>query len=405
MCPLSDVREKFKLSSPTWMPMRIAFFTDSFMPLTNGVSVCVAEMARKLADRGHNIYIIAPQYTRAETFKYSNVTVIRKKCVPSPLYKGLKFTMPFDPALLNYMSDQKIDIIHFHTPLTLGMQAIMVAKILDIPLIGTFHTFFMDPQYLKHIGMNYRFMQKVGWKWSNVFYNRCDIVVCHSAGIRHELIEQGCKSRIKVIPLGIDLSVFDRSKSCDVRKALNRKGKIVLFVGRLAYEKNIFYLLECFALVLRKLPDTRMVIVGEGPQEKLVKAKIRALGIAKSVILTGRIEHDALVKSGIYGACDVFVNASTTETGPLTVLEAQANGLVCVSVEGHRTDLIKDNVNGIIVPKRDRKAFADAVVSLLTDAAKYCRLKKGTERLIRKRDIPEIIDELENVYKKVGKNS
>ncbi|MFH1182365.1 MAG: glycosyltransferase, partial [Candidatus Woesearchaeota archaeon] len=316
---------------------------------------------------------------------------------------GWKFTLPFDPLLLNYIRKEKIDIIQFHTPAMLGMQAIIIAKALDIPLIGTFHTFIMDPQYLKHIRLSHRLMEKFAWKWSNAFYNRCDLITCPSERTKAELIAKNCKKPMKVIPYGIDLSEFDNAKSPSVRRALNKKGKLLLFVGRLAYEKNIPYLLECFALMLRKLPNTRLVIVGDGPQEKLIKAKIRALGISKSVIFTGSIGHDKLVKSGIFGACDVFIHASTTETGPITLLEAQANGLVSVVVEGPGMNLVTNNVNGYVVGQNDKKGFADAVVTLLTDAAKYNRMKKATLRIVRKYEISHVIEDWEMAYEKLRK--
>jgi 1,2-diacylglycerol 3-alpha-glucosyltransferase len=381
--------------------MRIALFTDSFLPLINGVTTYVIELAKKLADRGHRVYIIAPKFSKSETFRYPNVTVLRKLSVPAPIYSGYKFTLPFDPLLLKWVSERKMDVIHFHTPVMLGMQAVLIAKILDIPLIGTFHTFFMDRQYLKHVGMDSRIVEKIGWRLSNVYYNRCDLITCHSEGIKQELIMHGCKKPIKVIPLSIDSTVFDNSGSSEMREKLCRKGKILLFVGRLAHEKNIPYLLECFHLVLRKLPDTKLVIVGDGPQAGLVKAKIRALGISNSVIMTGKIEHERLVKSGIFGACDVFINASTTETGPLTILEAQVSGLVCVSVKGHDTNLIVDGVNGYLVEKKDRRGFAEAVISLLTDSKKYRRMKLATQRMVKEHELSRVVDLWEKTYKDV----
>ncbi|MBI2550126.1 glycosyltransferase [Candidatus Woesearchaeota archaeon] len=376
--------------------MRIAFFTDTFLPQINGVVVYVTEIARHLADRGHHIYIIAPKSARTGTFVYPNVTVLRRMSVPAPFYGGFKFTLPFDPFLLKFAIDKKIDVIHFHTPLMLGMQAFIIARILNLPLIGTFHTFFAHPHYLKHIRMNNWIMEKLAWKWSNTYYNRCDLVICPSEGTKAELIAKGCKRPLRVIYNGVDSSVFDNSKSSAVRKALNQGGKLVLFVGRLAHEKNISYLLDCFAMVLRKVPSAKLVIVGDGPQEADIRARIRLQGVGKSVVLMGKIEHEKLVKSGIFGACDVFVNASTTETGPLTVIEAQANGLVCVSVRGKGMSLIKDNVNGYLA--KSKKEFADAVVKLLTEEKTYARMRRATLREVRMYELSRTVAELEKAY-------
>lgn len=383
--------------------MRIAFFTDTFLPQLNGVVISVIGLAKKLADRGHEVYIVAPKFPGREQFSYRNITVLRRPSLPALIYEDFKFTLPFDPLLLKFIIDKKMDIIHFHTPIVLGLQAVLIAKILNLPLVGTFHTFFADPHYLKHIKLSNKVMERLAWKWSNSYYNRCDLVVCPSEGTRAELIAKKCKKPIKVIHHGIDLSVFDNTKSASVRKTYNGKGKLLLFVGRVAHEKNLPYLLECFALVLKKVPSAKLVIVGGGPQMPELKAKIRTLGISQKVILTGYIEHGKLVKSGIFGACDVFVTASTTETGPVSVLEAQANGLVCVSVKGKGMNLIKDGVNGYLVEPENKDAFAKAVVELLTNDAKYNRMKTATLREVKKYNLDRIIQVWEKTYREVIK--
>ncbi|MBI3037212.1 glycosyltransferase [Candidatus Woesearchaeota archaeon] len=381
--------------------MRIAFFTDTFHPQINGIVTSVVAIAKKLADRGHSIYIIAPKFPKAEQFSYPNITVFRRPSVPALIYKDFKFTLPFDPWLMKFIMDEKVDIIHFHTPITLGLQAVLIAKLLSIPLVGSFHTFFADPHYLKHIRLNNKVMQRLAWKWSNSYYNRCDLVVCPSEGTRAELIAKKCRKPIKVIRYGIDLSMFDNAKSCSVKKAYNGSGKLLLFVGRIAHEKNLPYLLECFALVLKKVPSAKLVIVGDGPQMPELKAKIRAFGISQKVILTGQIKHEKLIKAGIFGACDVFVTTSTTETGPVSVLEAQANGLVCVGVKSRGMDVIKDDVNGYIIEPSDKSGFASSVVKLLTNEKEYARMKRATLKEIRKYDINNITKVWEQTYKEL----
>lgn len=381
--------------------MNIAFFTDMFLPQINGPATVVVDMAKKLADRGHRVYIIAPDFPNLKELSHRNVIVRRCASVPALIYKGLRLTSFFDPAVLKFVRDNRIDIVHFHTPATLGMQAILVARLLGLPLVGTFHGFFMHPEYLKHAKMNYEVMHKLAWKYSNFFYNQCDIVVCSSEGTKKELLEKKCSRPVRVVPLGVDTGIFDSSKSAGIRKALNRKGKLVLSVGRIAYEKNMPHLLECFALALRKVPTAKLLIVGDGPQLADVKAHAKALKISGKVVFTGGIPHDKLVKSGIFGACDVFVTASTTETGPLTVLEAQANGLVCVGVKGKGMNLIKNNINGYVLGPNDREGFANAIAKLLSDEKLYRRMKKATMKSIVSYDAGNIAAEWEKIYRSV----
>ncbi|MBI2651531.1 glycosyltransferase family 4 protein [Candidatus Woesearchaeota archaeon] len=129
----------------------------------------------------------------------------------------------------------------------------------------------------------------------------------------------------------------------------------------------------------------------------------RELGIENRVVITGQIEHDKLAKSGIFGACNLFVLASRTETGPLAVLEAQANGLVCVVAKGKGMKLVEDGVNGYIADPNDKQAFANAIVRLLTNRREYVRMKKATLHNIKKYEFAHVIDLWEKTYAKLIK--
>ncbi|MBI2144640.1 glycosyltransferase [Candidatus Woesearchaeota archaeon] len=383
--------------------MRIAFFTEMFPPLVNGVAVSVAELAKKLADRGHTIYVFAPKYP-GHSFSYPNIRLMPRRAISVPKYKNVKLALPFNPGIFRFIKKEKIGVVHFHTPTPLGLEGIVIAKLLRLPLIGSFHGYFMDKAYLKHVKLNYDFAERLAWKYSNFFYNTCNLVVCPSEGTKAELIARNCKKPVKVIPHGIDTAVFDNAKAALLKKDYNNCGKLLLFVGRIAHEKNILYLLECFALVLKKVGNAKLLIVGDGPQMADIKKKIVTLGMQGKVILLGEMEHEKLVKSGVYGACDVFVHASTTETGPMTVLEAQANGLVCVAVKSKAMKLIRNNVNGYIVDANDKQAFADAVVKLLTKKSVYSRMRKATLASIKKYDMNYIASLWEKTYADIVRN-
>lgn len=381
--------------------MRIAFFTDAFLPQINGIAIFTVELAKKLADRGHKVYIFAPRFSAKETFSYPNITVRRCLSITAFIYQDYRITAPVNPFIFNEVLKNRIELIHLQTSFTVGMHGILVAKLLDLPLIGSYHTFFADPHYLKHFRLNGKWLERMVWGLMRFQYNMCDLITCPSEGVKDELVRRDFKKPIEVIPLGIDTSVFDNRKAEDVKKNYNSKGKLLLFVGRIAHEKNIPYLLECFALVVRKEPTVKLVVVGDGPQFGEVKAKVNELGLGQKVILAGKIGHEELVKSGIYGACEIFVNASTTETGPLTVLEAQANGLVCVAVKSKAMKLIRNNVNGYLVDPSDKQAFAAAVVKLLTEKSTYSRMRKATLENIRKYDQANIAGIWEKLYEDV----
>src|SRR3989338_1176747 len=191
--------------------MKIAIFTDSFLPHINGVVTSIIDMSKGLADKGHEIYVIAPKYDGVNEFIYNNVQVKRVPTISAGFYEDFKFTSQFSLKILKYLRKEKIELIHFHTPITLGAQAIILSRLLKVPLIGTFHTFITDPNYLKHIKLNSRIIQRLSWAYVRIYYNKCDLITCPSNITRQELILNGFKKNIKVVPNGINIKIFNNS--------------------------------------------------------------------------------------------------------------------------------------------------------------------------------------------------
>lgn len=380
--------------------MRIAIFTDAFLPQINGVVTATLNLAKGLADRNHKVYIIAPKFTKIKEFKYPNIKVIRIRSVPALFYPDFKFTSPFSPLLLRYLYKEKIDLIHFQTPLTLGIQGIIISKILGVPLVGTFHTLISHPEYLKHMGVNFKLMQKTSWQYAKAYYNRCNLITSPTEAIKKQLISKGFTPPIVAVSNGINPKIFDNSHWKELRNKLNPQGKILLFVGRIAYEKNLFYLFDCFKLILKKFPKTKLILVGDGPQMKQMRRRISSLGLEDKAILIGGIEHNKLVKSSIFKAADLFVTASLTETQGITLLEAQANGLVCVGVNAPGINsLIKDRYNGFLAKKGSKKDFADKVIKLLSNDSLRNRMSENTKEEIKRHYIKSIISIWESLYR------
>lgn len=390
---------KFRLNKKK--TMRIALFTDTFTPQLNGVVTSTIDLAKGLADKGHKVFIIAPKFNNVKEFKHPNIKVRRVSAIPAKFYEDFKFTQ-FNIRLYNYLGKEKIDLIHFQTPISLGMQAIVMSKLLKKPLVGTYHTSISDLQYLKHVGLDYKFIQKFSWIYSRFFYNKCDLITCPSESMRRELLAHEFSKEIKTISNGIDLKIFDNTNAKSVKNKFNKDGDLVLFVGRIAYEKNIFYLLDCFKLVAKNMPKVKFLIVGSGPQMSDFKERIAKLKLEDKIIILGRVEHANLVRSGIFGACKVFTTASLTETQGITLLEAQANAMVGVGVDAKGTkDLIIDGYNGYLVKKGDKKLFAKRIIAILTDKKLYEKMKKNTSKEIKKHDLKQVINTWEKTYFKL----
>jgi len=386
--------------------MKIAIFTDTFFPKFNGVVTATTNLAKGLADKGHKVYIVATKFNTKEEFSYKNIEVIRMPAIPSLLSPEFKLTSLYSLKLMKYLRKKDVDIIHFSTPLSLGLEAILIAKKLNKPLVGTFHTFSADKEFLEGIHLDFKliikFMQKFMWGLNKFYYNKCDLITCPAKTTKEELIANGLYKNIKVISNGIDFKIFNNSKWKEVKNKYNKNGRILLFVGRVAPEKNIFYLLNSFSEVLKKIPNTKLIIVGDGPSMKETKKRIEELRIKKNVILTGKIAYEKLVTSSIFKACDLFVTASVTENQPMTVLEAQINGLPCVgiNIRGMK-DLVQNGYNGYLTEEKNPDEFSNRIIELLSNDKLRNRMKKNTLKAVKVNDMPKVIEIWEDTYKKL----
>lgn len=379
------------------MKMKIAIFTDTFLPQINGVVTSTTCLARGLAERGHQVLIIAPRFNSPQNFRHKNIKIKLVPGIRAGFYEDFKFTLFLNPVVFTHIHNEKVDVIHFQTPFTLGWESIICSKLFNKPLVGTFHTIFSDPQYLKHTGFTSTTAEKIAWSYAAFFHNMCDVVTAPSKKTKEELKDKGIYQPMRVISNGIEFD-FDNSASEKIKKKY-ALGKTLLYVGRIAHEKSIGVLVEAFARLVKKEPDVKLMMVGGGPQEEEMKKKIADLGLQNNVIMTGRIPHDKLVKSGIFGAADVFVTTSKTETQGITLLEAMANGLPCVGVnERGVTEVITHQKSGLLVPADKRKKFAEAVHRLLEDENFYKKLSNGAVKEARKHEISHVLDKWEKLY-------
>jgi len=383
--------------------MKIAIFTETFFPHTNGVLTAIINLSKGLADNGHQVYIITPKFKGGQEFIYPNITVHYIKGINAFIYEDIKLVSPISLRTLNFLKKEKIDIIHFMSPWTTGNKAIFISKVLKVPLVGTFHTFIGDSENLKHVHLNYPFVKKHVWKYINSYYDKCDLVTCPSDFAKQEMIKNKCKASIKVISNGIEIPNTDPNHVKKTKEKY-RNSELLLFVGRISYEKNLEHLIDCFKLILLKKPKCKLLLIGDGPLDEVIKTKIKAEKLDKNILQLGKMNHEKLIKKGYYKAADLFVSVSKTENCPLTILEAQINGLIPVVYDaGGMSYLIKNNINGILVPVDNSKEFAKQVVGLLNNKKKQETLRKNIKEDVKVHYIPNIIKQWEETYSELIK--
>jgi 1,2-diacylglycerol 3-alpha-glucosyltransferase len=349
--------------------MNILFISDVFFPRVNGVSTSINTFATELRALGHQVTLIAPSYTDEDKQEEWIVRVPSHKIYFDPEDRLMNFGKL--KALLPWIKEKHFDIIHIHTPFTAHYVGIHFGKKLDIPVVETYHTFFED--YLHHyLPFIPQFIsRKLARTISRRQCNAVDGIVSPSKPMLDVLKQYGIKTPAEVVATGLDDSSFARVDGEHFRMShdIPLAQPMLLFVGRVAHEKNIGFLLEMHVELIKKHPDALLVITGEGPAEESIKHSIDKLGISNKVRMIGYLDrsHELIA---CYKAADIFVFASKSETQGLVLLEAMAQGTAVVAIAELGTKSILIEGEGVLIAKDDINDFADKVSILLSDAPK-----------------------------------
>ena len=349
--------------------MNILFISDVFFPRVNGVSTSINTFATELRALGHQVTLIAPSYSDEDKHEEWIVRVPSHKIYFDPEDRLMNFGKL--KALLPWIRDRHFDVIHIHTPFTAHYVGIHFGKKLDIPVVETYHTFFED--YLHHyLPFIPQFIsRKLARTISRRQCNAVDGIVSPSKPMLDVLKQYGIKTPAEVVATGLDDSSFAHVDGEHFRMShdIPLAQPMLLFVGRVAHEKNIGFLLEMHVELIKKHPDALLVITGEGPAEESIKHSIDKLGISNKVRMIGYLDrsHELIA---CYKAADIFVFASKSETQGLVLLEAMAQGTAVVAIAELGTKSILIEGEGVLIAKDDINDFADKVSVLLSDAPK-----------------------------------
>ncbi|RJO61911.1 glycosyltransferase family 4 protein [candidate division WS5 bacterium] len=388
--------------------MKIAIFTDTFLPQTNGVVTMVKTHALELAKMGHKVAIVAskpPKGQKKEVLEEFTARGIEVCFIPAfglPTYKEIRVATPTWIQSLRVVRKFKPDIIHSHTNFGVGWEAVNCAKVLKVPLVGHHHTFWTD--YLHHVKLDKDFMIKPTHYFTASFYNRCDLIYSPSKSLMEELIQNGVKKRVKVLPNSINLNYLKISKKKeDLKKKAGIDGKkTVVYFGRISKEKSINVLLKAFAGLANEMDDVRLMIVGDGPALDELKSRAKKLKIDKKVIFTGMLKGKKLFET--IAACDIFASASASENQPMSFLEAMALGLpmMCADAKG-APELCHHNVNGLLFAPKDYRKMADSLSKIFKNPEMAREMGKESKKIAENHSNEHVLKELINDYKLLKK--
>ena len=382
--------------SPNLGSLRIGLFTDTYAPQVNGVSISLQLIFEGLQKRGHQVTVFAPKFPG---YKDDQPDVVR---LPSLKYLN---DPPFYVAMLGTprstwsLSRKHFDVLHAHSPLTVGLLAYFTASTKNLPLIYTYHTSITDyTHYLKVIGGTGVIRHAARW-FSATSTNLGDQIVVPSPKFHRLLLEQKVKKPIHIIPNGIDLSRFNEAKnpgSFRNKLGLKPETPILLSVGRVDPEKRLDFLIDAFTCMTERIPEAHLIFAGDGSARKHLEEHAAATKVRDHIHFLGMVDRAKL--PDLLHDATVFLSASTTEVHPVSVIEAIASGLPLVAVQDEAFDgMIVQNENGHLTPL-NVDAYADTLVGLLHDPERLARYGKRSLELSGKYSIEGQVRTLEQLY-------
>lgn len=377
---LGQVRSRFGLSLPA-RAERIALFTDTLDEI-NGVAMTMKRIARISEQRGADLTLVTCN-EKEPSFRHRVRHFQAVGDFTLPEYPGLKLYFPPILDILDYVEQEGFTRIHVSTPGTMGLLALIIGRILHLPVTGTYHTDI--PQYVGRLTDD-DFMEESAWHFIRWFYNQMEEITVPSQSTRKQLTQRGiAPEKIRPLPRWVDTEAFSPRKRDGAlwrRYGLNGDVKI-LYVGRLSKEKNLDWLADAFIDATEARVPAHMVIVGDGPYQKALQEKLSGY----PVLFTGYLQGEAL--SALYASADLFVFPSTTDTFGNVVLEAQASGLpVIVSDEGGPQELMQHGETGYIIKANDRQALADTLIRLISNRPHLNILGVNARKFIEKKAVP-----------------
>ena len=345
--------------------MRVLMLSDVFFPRVNGVSTSIQTFRHDLAARGCETWLIAPEYPKRWQDDERVLRQPSRYLAFDPEDRMMKSGATLDACM---KLAEKVDVLHVQTPFVAHHIGIKAARALQVPVVETYHTFFEE--YLHHYLplLPAGIARAIARTFSRRQCNGVDAVVAPSQQLAEVLRGYGVTRPIETIPTGLNLDEFagGDGEAFRARYGIELGRPVMLLVGRVAHEKNIGFLLEVLAEVVRSVPKALFVIAGEGPALPSLKRAVAQARLDRHVLFVGYLDRRGPLLD-CYRAADVFVFASRTETQGLVLLESLALGVPVVSTAVLGTKEVLANAAGALVVREDVDEFAAAVTRVLTD--------------------------------------
>ncbi len=367
--------------------MRIALFTETFLPKVDGIVTRLRHTVEHLQRNGDQVLVVCPEGGLTE---YKGAQICGLSAMPLPLYPELKLAFP-RPTIRGVLEDFKPDIIHVVNPAFLGISGIYYAKSFNLPLVASYHTHL--PQYLQHYGLGA--LEGFLWEILKGIHNQAQLNLCTSTAMVQELVNHDIEN-VDLWQRGVDTEMFQpHLASTKMRSRLSQghpEDPLLLYVGRVSAEKEIDYIKP----VLESIPNARLAIVGDGPHRETLESHFSGTNTHFVGYLHG------LELASAFASADAFVFPSRTETLGLVLLEAMAAGCPVVAARsGGIPDIVTDGVNGYLFEPKDSQGLIEATKRLLAATEERETLRANAREEAERWGWAAATRQLQNYYQSV----
>lgn len=374
--------------------LHVSVVTETYPPEINGVAITVARLVRGLRADGHAVTVTRPWQSGDHAAPHAPATAagadVLTRGIPIPRYPGLKAGLPCGRRLRRLWREQRPDVVHVATEGPLGWSAVQAARALSIPCVSEFRTNFHA--YSEHYGIG--FLRGLVLGYLRRFHNRCHATMAPTDSLARSLASEGFE-RLHVVGRGVDTGLFNPGRRSEALRRSWGAGPgdiVVLSVGRIAPEKNLGLLERSAAAIAAARPDSRMVVVGDGPCRAALQ------GRWPSAVFVGKQRDDALAAH--YASGDLLLFPSLTETYGNVTLEAMASGLGVVAFDyGAAAEAIQHGRSGWLAPRGDDSAFVAAAVRAATHAGELACARTAAAAESARLGWGRVLEDLVAVYR------
>lgn len=383
--------------------MNILLVTETYLPFISGVSTSSDSIARFMVSHGHTVTVVAPQpILPGEAPPLTGLSVVRTSSIPDVIYKGKPMTVfPIGfPVILNLLRGQHFDVVHIQEPGSLGISALMAAKLKGVPTIGALH-FTPDQMSRMVTGKSHTIIRTFAERYIQFIYNRYSAIMVPTQTFSDFLHTLGVRKKIRVVSNGVDTTLYTppREKGA-LRNKRADSGTMFLYIGRIDEDKNVKTLVLAMQYTSS---EVKLTIAGNGKQKESLMKLAKTLHADHKIIWKGSITEAQMIR--LYRQADCFTIMAEFEIQSIVTLQALAIGLPVVGANaGALPELIHDGKNGYLVETHDAKMLGDKMNYLAAHPEIRRKMGEESRRLSLAHHKPTVLARLEDLYKEVTRS-